>query len=698
MLGIMRAWLFTLTAALFVVFCSPASWPVENLGIRSPIGPGTVPQSSVSSGLVDTPDPIDTTGNLLITGNVRRGMHFRGSVPYQSPTSFSSPLGSSALSSFLRDSAGPEDIAGYPYRYGPQPYYSATETVTTMVPGRPEVFSPAGARIDARVQQDTRSTGAAMFGLDVSPTESMLLGRGTAAPGLDLQGPQTQYGLFAESRTAAQGVLSRGMSLSPRDSERMLAGQMSTRREGETSAAERFQRQAQDAASGAQGSAKGLEPGSELGVLIPQQRENLSTRDNSLQYQHPGASVGDLRTRFETQTLAQSTTDAGQSAAARDGLSALDDFSPAKALALQGSSVQQTGAGETLLSAGYGDLAKRQIASADQSAGYTPASPSTAPSEGAFSEEQGDVLRQIKRQLEDLTRSVEASLQRVPANAGQAGDIESLTKLDARRLGGQGYVSNLLEASSQKQVAPSGVLGLYESQRVASGFVGGEPIPARAAEEPDRAGGPEGGARFEFPGTGSLPGAQNKTSLLDEFRQMSQADKSGGAKRIMGPHASLDSLSSAKFNEHIAAAEEHLRAGRYYRAADCFALAAVYKPDDPLVPAGRGHALFAAGEYMSSALFLSRALAICPEYAQVNVDLAALLGGQDKIAGRLADVEQWYARSGSSQLQLLLSYVYYRTGRLTPAKRAIDLAYQKMPQSPAVHALKAAIDGAAARP
>jgi hypothetical protein len=49
-------------------------------------------------------------------------------------------------------------------------------------------------------------------------------------------------------------------------------------------------------------------------------------------------------------------------------------------------------------------------------------------------------------------------------------------------------------------------------------------------------------------------------------------------------------------------------------------------------------------------------------------------------------------------LQLLLSYVYYRTGRLTPAKRAIDLAYQKMPQSPAVHALKAAIDGAAAKP
>jgi len=656
-----------------------------------------VPQSSISSGLVDTLDPIDTTGNLLITGNVRRGMHFRGSVPYQSPTSFGSPLGSSALSSFMRDSAGPEDIAGYPYRYGPQPYYSATETVTTMVPGRPEVFSPASARIDARVQQDTRSTGAAMFGPDVPPTESISFSRGTGAPELDLQGPQTQYGQFAESRTAAQGVLSRGMSLSPRDSERMFAAQMGTRREEETSAAERFQRQAQDAASSAQSSAKGLEPGSERGVLIPQQRESLSTRDGPFQNQYPGAGVGDLRSGFQTQTLAQSTTDAGQSAA-RDGLSTFDDVSPAKAPALQGSSVLRTRTGETLLPAGYGDLASHQIAGADQSAGYTPASPSTAPSEGAFSQEQGDVLRQIKRQLEDLTRSVEASLQRVPGNAGQAGDIESLTKLDARRLGGQGYVSNLLEPSTQEQIARSGGLGLYESQRAASGFVGGEPIPALAAEESGWAGGPEDGARFEFPGTASLAGSQNKTSALNEFRQMSQPDRSSEAKRIMEPHASLDSLSDAKFNEHIAAAEEHLRAGRYYRAADCFALAAVYKPDDPLVLAGRGHALFAAGEYMSSALFLSRALAICPEYAQASIDLAALLGGEDKIAGRLADVEQWYARSGSSQLQLLLSYVYYRTGRLTPAKRAIDLAYQKMPQSPAVHALKAAIDGAAAKP
>lgn len=175
---------------------------------------------------------------------------------------------------------------------------------------------------------------------------------------------------------------------------------------------------------------------------------------------------------------------------------------------------------------------------------------------------------------------------------------------------------------------------------------------------------------------------------------MSRAEIATEARRVMGLHTSADSLADAKFNEHIRAAQEHLQAGRYYQAADSFSLAAVYRPDHPEVLAGKSHALFAAGEYMSSALFLSRTLAAYPEYVRVDVDLTALVGGQAKIAGRLADIEQWYARSGSGQLQFLLSYVYFRMGRLTEAKRAVEAAYQKTPQSPAVQTMRMAIDGA----
>ena len=140
------------------------------------------------------------------------------------------------------------------------------------------------------------------------------------------------------------------------------------------------------------------------------------------------------------------------------------------------------------------------------------------------------------------------------------------------------------------------------------------------------------------------------------------------------------------------AAEANLKAGRYYRAANYFGLASMYRPDSPQALAGKGHALFAAGEYVSSALFLARALAVAPDYARAEIDFVAAVGGAGKLARRVTDVEQWLARSGSGELQFLLSYVYYRTGKLGQAKEAIDTAYEKMPNSPAVTALKASID------
>jgi uncharacterized protein HemY len=69
-----------------------------------------------------------------------------------------------------------------------------------------------------------------------------------------------------------------------------------------------------------------------------------------------------------------------------------------------------------------------------------------------------------------------------------------------------------------------------------------------------------------------------------------------------------------------------------------------------------------------------------------------MLGDEKKLAGRIADIEQWSPRDGSSQLQFLLGYVYYRTGQLLQAKQAIDAAFKKTPQSPAVQAMKITLD------
>jgi Flp pilus assembly protein TadD len=48
------------------------------------------------------------------------------------------------------------------------------------------------------------------------------------------------------------------------------------------------------------------------------------------------------------------------------------------------------------------------------------------------------------------------------------------------------------------------------------------------------------------------------------------------------------------------------------------------------------------------------------------------------------------------ELQFLLGYIYLRTGRLAEAKKAIDEACEKLPDAPAVIALKRAIDSAVA--
>ncbi len=661
----MKDRLFMLAAVLFAALFPPVSWSVQNSWVGSPIGSSTVPQSSIRNGLVNTPDPIDTAGNLLITGNVRRGMHFRGSVPYQSPTSFGSTLGSSALSSFLRDAAGPEDFGSYAQGYGPQPYYSATETVTTMAPGRSEILSPMTARMNARVQQDARLEGTAAFGLEALSAEPMSFTRGTATESA-VAGPRTRYHLFEESRLTAED----GFSLGYRSPERLGPGWAGTNREGEMSAVQHFQDQGQDTTDRMQTAAADSGLGLGYGVSSPEWRQRQPGLDTSLQYQDPQTSIEPLRSRLETQVPAeQSAAGARQTVTAGYGSSSLNELAPSISRTSQGGSVLQNGTSRRLVSNQYEDSVKGETVNVGRSAQYTSIPQSGVSAEGLTDQNQRDVLERIRQQLQDLTKSVDASLQNAPDEPGQTVKTTAVTKPEALRLSGHGYLFDLPGTSRQRLIGSRGESNLYKSARAASGL------------------------GKEFPGTTGLVPAQNETSALGQFKPLSPTEIGTEAKQIMGPHTSLDSLSSAKFNEHVRAAEGHLRAGRYYRAADSFALASAYKPDDPLVLAGQSHALFAAGEYMSSALFLSRTLAIYPEYVQMRVDLVELLGGQEKLAHRLADVEQWYARSGSGQLQLLLSYVYYRTGNLPQARRAVNGAYEEMPELPAVRAMKTAIDG-----
>ena len=182
-------------------------------------------------------------------------------------------------------------------------------------------------------------------------------------------------------------------------------------------------------------------------------------------------------------------------------------------------------------------------------------------------------------------------------------------------------------------------------------------------------------------------------SALSEINALSDAEVRSRAKRIMGPHKDLASFSEARFEQHLAAAESYMKQGIYYRACDSYTLASIYRANDPQVFAGKGHALFAAGEYVSSSLFISRALEASPEYARSKVDLAGLMG-PDRIESRIADVKEWLEKSKSGELEFLLAYIYHRMGRVREAKGFIDAATAKMPGSSAAATLKKAIEEA----
>ena len=200
--------------------------------------------------------------------------------------------------------------------------------------------------------------------------------------------------------------------------------------------------------------------------------------------------------------------------------------------------------------------------------------------------------------------------------------------------------------------------------------------------------------------TDTVSTGDRSTKARDVFLKSLRTDYLEGmnvssrAKSILGEHKTYASYSKSKFNQYLREAEGYLKRGKYYLAASSYDLAALYKPRDPLVYAGKSHALFAAGEYASSALYLSRVLEVFPEYARFRIDLETMIGNKDQLESRIKDVEQWVGRSNAGDLHFLLGYVYFQVDRLERANESIAKAYEKLPDSPAVAALKAVIDEA----
>lgn len=618
-----------------------------NRGIGNPIGPGTVPPSGYERGLATSPtlgDTGETLGNLMITGNVRAGKHFRGLVPYHSTSDFRADLGSTSLDSFLRSSAGSEDFGSYATGY--RPFYSPTGTVTTTALGQSTILTPASPRI-----RD-----------DATPSVTGLWGQ-----------LSTQWQADAASDQFALQDVARGQRL-PSSTTSFSLDALGARLT-----------QLRDERRLSRASSPEVTP---LPGLVEQSDERLSLQSElAIQQPAEGLTAQQYRDQMEQlqQQLKRLTDEANQlkQALAKEQ----SEEGPRKAAAqFEGPAQEPSEAGiETQLNAL--ERLTRPLSPAEARAKLYQLLRSTS-SQESQPERPADLSQDtgLEETLAEtgirMGSGAETGLQSRIAGIGTTDDTQQTTEPRATS------VSEWLEtrpAGTLSRLSPamtrdvSAVTGAASDQRSLS------PASSRTATE----------------------SADSGLSMLEQVNRLSAGELASEARRILGPHADYASFAKAKFNQYMTAGNEYLKQGKYYRAADAYTLALLYKSGDSAAYAGKSLALFAAGEYMSSALFVARAIqALGPEVgsheSQFTTSVfgplsADVLGGK----GRIADAEECLQicreQEHRVRLQFLLGYVYLRTGRLGEAKKAIDEAHQTVPDLPGVRALKQVLDQAAAR-
>lgn len=182
------------------------------------------------------------------------------------------------------------------------------------------------------------------------------------------------------------------------------------------------------------------------------------------------------------------------------------------------------------------------------------------------------------------------------------------------------------------------------------------------------------------PKTDLLPKTDFSESVADQGRQ------------VLGEHETFESLADEKFDNYMLLAEKHAKKGQFYKAADIYALANVWKPEDARGYMGQSFSLFFAGEYMSCAYYLTRAIELNPDLALGKYNIADLSGDRDAFEDSLLEVQSAQQRSAAPELAFLMSYIAYQEGRAQQAVRLIKDAKNGMPDSIAVNRLKNIID------
>ncbi len=120
--------------------------------------------------------------------------------------------------------------------------------------------------------------------------------------------------------------------------------------------------------------------------------------------------------------------------------------------------------------------------------------------------------------------------------------------------------------------------------------------------------------------------------------------------------------SQSRVNYHMSLGEAALRNSDFYAAARHFESAMIADRDNPLPLLGRGHALAAAGDYMTAVASITMGIKRFPEIAKFDLDLPALVGQSDIFDQRRADLETLLNAREQYELRFLLGYLETYSG------------------------------------
>lgn len=619
---------------------------------------GTIPPSSYAGSLVSTPNPVDTAGNLVVTGNVGAGKAFRGSVPYSSPTSFKSPLGSTSLDPFLRYSAVPPELSDGPSGY--TPFYSQTGTVPKMQPGYPGVFAPGSPRIATPATQLRPDQPADVMLAEALPSQTSL---GQKAD--DPLGDRS-WSSPIRAQSSLEGILSLP-SRTPEEVRQLIAGEpgsptperVLSSQSRPAASSEDYRRQVEQlqrdfdrvktTASQFDQDPKATRPTPDLQTMGPKSTEPVQ----------PLISTEALRRAFQPQSQRQDQPPTINPPADQD----LMTRSPGTSLKAEGEGLSlYPGRPQTPLEGGapFGRV-QGQATTGLSDLALVPAQSSLTGAHAGASPASGPA-----------PSASEMAALRSRINAIFASETGGTVTEKPGDTPGKLPAMQRLEETARAFDAPGRLLAqpLQDSRAATSSSV--ELVPAPA--DP-----PQTAPSVPSQGLDSLPPDRPRIQ---------------GQTSTPLPPAKLDPVSQEKFERYMKLAQVDVQQRRYARAAESFALAAAYHPRDARPQIGRSQALLAAGEYLGSAASLAKAIELDPPLtlAVTRSDLIDAVGGPDQFIQRITAVEQQAAKAADTPgLQLLLAYIYRQMDRPEQAREAVRAAKKGLRAARSVDLLEAAL-------